>query len=408
MEYIFKQNIDVNEYHTFIENAFILSFMQDDNWALVKDGWKSFRPGLYQDGKLVATCLFLIRHLSMNIFMGYIPRGYVMNADDEEVLSEFTKGIKALAKKEKCYTVKIDPNFCFQENRILLPGGEESGNIPITFSKYGKKCHTDLLRLHYRHTGFSKSISETLQPRYHMMIPLVDYDLKPLTEEEVFQSFRKKTRSRLGNYHVNRGVFFEHTNDISKIDDFIKVLSFTEQRQEIQLRNKDYFTKLMESYKENAVLFFGKLDLDIYLSFLEKGKGNEEKIKKVKALMEEEGKILILSAALVIMPTNQTGVRVSEYLYAGNRFLFNELEISLGLVYDICKYSIQNHCTYCNLGGVDGNLQDHLSVFKSKFNPVVMEFIGEYDLPIRKFLYYPIDFFFPILKKGYTFFRRKK
>ena len=116
---------------------------------------------------------------------------------------------------------------------------------------------------------------------------------------------------------------------------------------------------------------------------------------------------MTLSAAFVIMPTNQSGIRISEYLYAGNQLLANKLQVSLGLVFEICKYSIEQNCSYCNLGGVDGNLNDHLSIFKSTFNPIVMEFAGEYDLPIKKYLYYPIEIFLPVLKKIYKIFIKK-
>ena len=37
--------------------------------------------------------------------------------------------------------------------------------------------------------------------------------------------------------------------------------------------------------------------------------------------------------------------------------------------------------------GIDGSLEDHLSTFKSKFNPNVLELVGEFDLIINKFWY---------------------
>lgn len=406
MTYTFKENIDINEYQEFITNSSNVSFMQNPSWANVKSNWISFRPGLYHNKKLVAVCLFLVRTLSKGILMGYVPRGYVIDFKDKELLQEFTKGIKNLAKKNHCYVVKIDPNFCFHETSILTLEKGEMISIPQTFSIHNQEYHQNLLSLKYHHKGYPKAIGKTLQPRYNMMIPLVNEKLEPLTEEEVLKSFKKRIRSYLGKYHKNRGVFYEHTSDKHKLDDFIDILKSTEDRQGIHLRSKEYFEKIMDNYQKQAILFFGKLDLNIYLSFLEKNSGKAEEIDEVRKLIEEGNDILTLSAALVIMPTNQTGIRVSEYLYAGNRLLFNKLQLSIGLVYDICKYSIQEHCTYCNLGGIDGNLTDHLSTYKSRFNSIVMEFAGEYDLPINKLLYYPIDFFLPILKKGYYLIKK--
>lgn len=406
MNYTFKKNIDFNEYSNFISKFPNISFMQDPGWAMVKDNWKSFKTGLYQNDKLIAVSLLLIRKLGPGLFMGYIPRGFVIDYNNQEILKVFTEEIQKLAKEEHCYMVKIDPNFCFHEISFSTITKKEEKDIPILLSKNNLEYHKNLLALGYKHKGYPKAIDKTLQPRFHMMVPFIDSNLNPINEEQLLKSFKKKVQATLGKYHTNRGVFYEHTSDIKKLDEFMNVLNSTEERQRIHLRNKSYFEKIMKYYKEKAVLFFGKLDLKKYLSFLENNKGNEEDILKVKSLIAEGNDILTLSVALVIMPSNKEGVRISEYLYAGNQLLFSKLQISLGLVYDICKYSVQNQCTYCNLGGIDGNFTDHLSIYKSKFNSIVMEFAGEYDLPIYKFLYYPIDFFLPILKKGYHFLRK--
>ncbi|MCI9233636.1 MAG: aminoacyltransferase [Bacilli bacterium] len=400
-QFVFEENVKKEEYQNFIEKTEIVSFMQNSNWANVKTDWKSFRLGLYQNKKLVAVALLLIKKLTNGIAMGYVPRGYVIDFSNKIILQEFTKGIKQLAKKEHCYMIKIDPNFCFHETSIIEFEKHQSVEVPVMFSKNSQEFHQNLLSLHYKHKGFPKSINKTFQPRYHMMIPLVNKNLESYTHDEIKNSYKKRIRSHLGDYHTNRGVFFEHTTNINQLDEFIAVLNATEKRQGIHLRNKEYFKNIMTNYQEKAVLFFGKLDLKKYLDFLSKNNGKEEEIKKVENLIKEGNHILTLSAALVIMPTNKEGIRVSEYLYAGNILLFNKLEVSLGLVYDICKYSNEHHCTYCNLGGVDGNLNDHLTIYKSKFSSIVMEFAGEYDLPIKKYLYYPIEIFLPILKKLY-------
>lgn len=39
------------------------------------------------------------------------------------------------------------------------------------------------------------------------------------------------------------------------------------------------------------------------------------------------------------------------------------------------------------MGGVEGTLDDGLSVFKSNYNPTVVEYVGEFDLPVNKTMY---------------------
>lgn len=400
-QYIFKENIELEEYQSFIINSEIVSFMQDSNWAFVKKDWKSFRLGLYNNKKLVAVGLLLIKKIVKGIYIGYLPRGFVGDLSNEKIVSEFTKGLKKVAKKNHCYMVKIDPNFCFHETSISEIKKNEKSNIPIILSKNSEQYHKILLAFHYKHKGYPKELSKTFQPRFHMMIPFIDKDFRHFNEEEFIKSFKRKIRDQIGNYHIKRGVFFEHTTDQKYLSDFMKIIKETEKRQDIHLRNEEYFKTIMDKFNEKAVLFFGKIKLQTYLDFLENNNGKNEDIEQIKNLIASGEDIITLSTALVIMPSNQSGIRISEYLYAGNHLLASKLQISLGLVFDICKYSIEQNCSYCNLGGVDGNLNDHLSTFKSKFNPVVMEFAGEYDLPIKKYLYYPIEFFLPILKKVY-------
>ena len=94
----------------------------------------------------------------------------------------------------------------------------------------------------------------------------------------------------------------------------------------------------MENY--DAAIFFGKLDLEKYRQFLIETNGSEEDLRTVEQLMDEGRKTMTLSTALVIFPSCQSG-RMSEYLYAANHLLFPKLQVSIGLVYEICRVSIE-------------------------------------------------------------------
>lgn len=51
------------------------------------------------------------------------------------------------------------------------------------------------------------------------------------------------------------------------------------------------------------------------------------------------------------------------------------------------------------MGGIDGDFKDGLSQFKSNFNPVIREYIGEFDLPIHKIMYAAANKLLPSIKK---------
>lgn len=138
---------------------------------------------------------------------------------------------------------------------------------------------------------------------------------------------------------------------------------------------------------------------------MKKNNGKDEEIQEVNKLIKENGNIMTLSTGLLLLPKNKKGIRTSEYLYAGNSSSLNKLNVSAGLVFEMIKFSMENNCHYCNLGGVNGNLNDHLTIFKQKFNGHIMEFAGEYDLPIS-WLYKPIKTFYPLLLKIYKKIKR--
>lgn len=398
MNYQFKINIKEKEYQAFIEENSAVSFMQEYHWGDIKLDWEHLHCGLYQDKKLVAVCLILIRTFPMGIKLFYIPRGYVIDFENAELVKIFTKEIKALAKQYHAYSVKIDPNFCIKEYSSKELDSKEKCNVPTIYSKHYELKNQNLLNAGFHHHKLTTKIDDSQQPRFNMSVALVNEKFEPLNNAEIKTSFKKRIREYLGNYHDKRGVFFEHTNDINRIDEFMDIINKTEARQNIILRNKDYFVNIMQKF--DAYLFFGKVDLEKYLTFL-KQKGKDSEIKEVEELIEKGNKIINLSTALVILPKNVKGIRTSEYLYAGNDLQFAKLNVSYGLVYDICKFSAEQNCQFCNLGGVSGTLDDHLTTFKSRFNAIIWEFTGEYDFIINPILYYPIEKFLPTAKKIY-------
>lgn len=397
--YKFTSNLNKDEYDNFVSNYSMANFMQEYNWANIKDNWGHFHCGLYNNDKLVGVCLILVKKIIKNIKMFYIPRGYLIDFTNFEDLKEMTKNIKKLAKENNAYMVKIDPNFCISDNSF------KEKEVEHVYSKDYEIKNDNLIKLGYKNTGLHKEIGKNLQPQYNMFSPLCDINLNILSEEDILKNYKSKFKYYIGSFHEKRGITFEITNDINRIDDLVKLLKETELKQNISLRNKEYFEKIMNNYKEQAYLVFSYIDLDKYLEFLKNNNGKEEEIDEVINSKKELGNKLILSASLMLLPSNKKGIRTSEYLYAGNSSKFNKLRASNGLVFEIIKFSIKNECHYCNLGGVDGNLNDHLSNFKEKYDARVMVFAGEYDLPTSK-IYYPIKLFYPILLKIYKKIKR--
>ena len=102
MKYIFKTNIQKKEFDNFVENNLSTSFMQTSSWANIKKAWEHDLIGMYKDEKLVCTALVLKRNLFLKKKLFYIPRGFVIDYKDKELLNYFVMELKKYAKKKWC------------------------------------------------------------------------------------------------------------------------------------------------------------------------------------------------------------------------------------------------------------------------------------------------------------------
>lgn len=395
--YRFTSELPKEEYDNFILNYSMAPLTQTYNWANIKSNWRHFHCGLYKDDTLVGVCLILVKKMIKGLNMFFVPRGYLIDFTNYEDLEEMTKNIKELAKKTHAYVVKIDPNFC--KRQYSFKGDE----INTNYDKDYQVKHNNLLKLGYKSLGPQKEMGKSMEPNYNMLAPICDNSNKVLTLEELLSTYKSKFKYYIGSFHEKRGITFEITSDINKVGILVSLLKETEEKQNISLRNEEYFVNLMKNYP-TARLVFGTINLPKYLKFLEENNGKSIEIEEVKDLLKTHEENMVLSASIMFLPSNKEGIRTSEYLYAGNSLSLTKIRVSTGVVFEIIKFSLENNCHYCNLGGIDGNLNDHLTSFKEKFNGEVLEFAGEYDLPI-KWIYYPIKVMYPILLKIYKIIR---
>ena len=396
MKYVFKSGIDIKEYDDFVKGFPSTSFMQTSSWSKIKSAWQNDFVGMYHEEKLVCAAMILKRPLFLGKKLFYVPRGFVIDYKDRELLKEFTDNIVFYAKKNGAIDLKIDPFICFNEDSIQNIKKNKGIKIHKSFSEDTKIIDENLKSIGFIHGGFEKAVNAYIQPRYTMVIPLRDENGNFYEKEALRRTFPKNTRNYIGNYQEERGVTFSFSKDVNDVKELVKVLNCTEERQHISLRSKAYFENLMRNFPDEAVLFFAKVNIEKYIKFLEKDEANNpdkkefclKQKKEALALMKEYGNVITAGATIVMMPTCKTGTKVASFLYAGtNTKVLPSLKITNGLMFYRLCYCLDKECDYCDLGGVDGSLEDHLSTFKSKFNPVVLELVGEYDYIINKPFY---------------------
>lgn len=396
MGYSFKADISAEEFSSFVKTHSFAPITQTEAWGKLKIDWEKRYCGIVDDdGKVCGGALLLVRNLAPMFKLAYCPRGPVFDLSNPEVFDVFMEGIKRFAKKNGIYSVKIDPPVPM---KITPPEMNESEYFNPFNEAENEKARDYIFTAGFSHKGFSLVLNDYIQPRFNMIVPLAKCDGTPLTAAEFKKHFMSSERKYMGAFVSNRGMFFEEAELTDEnIDLFASIMKSTEQRQSIFLRNKEYFKRLLNSFNGKAKLFFIKTDIDVYIKYLTDrmvSESEDVKSKTMELLAEaekvraERGQIIPLSGSIVIMPPNENGVRMAEYLYAGSDLSslrqFSAADVMLA---EIMKYLASQNCQLLNLGGVEGTLDDGLYSFKSKFNPMLAEYIGEFDLVINSFKY---------------------
>ena len=107
-------------------------------------------------------------------------------------------------------------------------------------------------------------------------------------------------------------------------------------------------------------------------------------------------------SALLTVKSNSTAY----LLYSGfDDTVFPRFRTTNQLRFEAMRYFRNTGCKTFSLLGIHGDLNDSLSEFKMKFNPTIVEYAGEFELPIKKYKYWVLRTFLPIAKR--IFFKIK-
>ena len=412
----FITNIEKDRYEEFVKNNKKSHFLQSYAWGEFAKKEKNLIPhyvGLEDNNnKLVATALILEKKLPLHLSYFYIPRGYVLDYNNLDILKEFTKDIKEYAKRYKAIFIKIDPDNIYHEE-------DNQGNI---IKDNNNDLVNKLKSLGYKHLGFTKNF-ETMQPRYTFRINMD----KPY--EEIEDNFSKTTKQRIkkaNDLDVNVRI-----GDKSDINSFYNLMILTENRKDFITHNEQYYKSLYEIWnKDNSCnIFLGSVDLEKIINHLEakkneldnelnllpkedlsksqKTKKNElerqldktnSDIEKYKENKDKYGSNIILSAHFIIEYGNTAWV-----LYAGNHNILSETYTNYKTYQEHIKYYYNKGMkTYDQFGTIGDLRKDNpllgLHEFKKKFGGNYVEFCGEFDLVTNKLMYFVFTKLVPIYR----------
>ena len=398
--YSYKIGITAEEHDEFVKNSPQTNLLQSSDWANIKDNWGNERLGIYQDQKLVAVASILIQPLPLGFTMLYIPRGPIMDYQNSQLVSFMLQSIKTYAKSKRAVFAKFDPSLFLRKGLIGQEAKDQEATLAIIQSL--KECGVEWI-------GRTEDMGETIQPRFQANI-YKEY----FTEDQMSKSTKQAIRTAR-----NKGVevIFGGTE---LLDEFAALMKKTEARKGIHLRGKDYYEKLLTTYAGQSYITLSRINLAQRLAslkeqleknqaeasrFNEKTKpGKIDNNRQEKERLEEEiqflhqelkgGQEIVSLSGTLTLEFGGT----SENVYAGMDENFRRYQPAILTWYETAQHAFDRGADWQNMGGVENHLDGGLYHFKSKFNPMIEEFVGEFNLPT--------SILYPLVNKAYQL--RKK
>ena len=323
-----------------------------------------------------------------------------MDYQNKELVSFVIQSLKKIAKQYKALFVKFDPSL-FLSKQLIGQENTETTDVQAVIDT--------LTTEGIEWTGRTSDMAENIQPRFQANI-----HKKFFTEQDLSKSTRQAIRTAR-----NKGIQVQF-GGTELLGDFASLMKKTEARKSIHLRGKDYYEKLLTTYPGQSYITLSTLDLEkrktSLIKDLEKNKVEAEKFtektkpgkvennQKEKERLEEELQFIEqhLQAGRQIVPLSGTLTLefggTSENVYAGMDEEFRRYQPAILTWYETAQHAFDRGASWQNMGGIENSLDGGLYHFKSKFNPVIEEFVGEFNLPTSPF--------YPLVNKVYKI--RKK
>ncbi|MGX7777024.1 aminoacyltransferase [Streptococcus pluranimalium] len=389
MTYSVKIGISPEEHDQFVINHPLTNLLQSSSWAKIKDTWGNDRIGFYENGQLVAVASVLVQPLPLGFTMIYIPRGPVMDYGNKELLTFVLEQLKKYGKQKKALFIKCDPFILLADHQV----DEESSD-----KLFGHDVINNLTDAGAEWTGRTEDLAQNIQPRFQANIYAEGFS-EAVLPKKIRQSIRTSR---------NKGVNIVF-GSVDLVDDFAKLMKKTEDRKQIHLRGQDYYEKLLKTYGDDAFITMATIDVNSSLSnskeklkqaqftkstFTENTKAGKRKNIEVdiirlqkeidfyESLKEKNISVLPLAGTLSINYGD-----TSENIYAGMDEEYRQYNAPLITWFETARHAFEKGAKWQNMGGIENKLDGGLYQFKSKFNPMIEEFIGEFNIPVNLLLY---------------------
>lgn len=394
------------QFDRFASNHRYRNYFQTSQYGslMTKFGYNIHYLGIVSDtNKLIGATLLLYRQVFMSNKIAYAPRGMLINYENQEVLEDATKKIKQVLGKQGFMLLRLDPY-------VPLTIRDSNGTI-MNFNNQGNRIIDNLKAVGYDYKGKNNAF-ENEKPRWEGLVILNN------TPEQLFNKFEKRTRNKIRRA-INFGIEVntDPEKNIDKLYEFIK---------KDTKKPKAYYQKFCEMYKDNAEVYYARINTEIYTINSRKAYEQELENNSVLASMiqdqniDEKQKNNILNKKMesdkLLDTYKQALVQATELLkkYPDGIIIAGALVIKYDNAAFIIeegmnqKYKSQNpdyvikwkmienytkeNLKYINLNGITAefeNKEEHSIQNEKKlgFNTTITEYIGEFDIVLNSFSY---------------------
>lgn len=397
----FIENISEKEYLDFFNKNPNAHFLQSYPWGISCKLSRNQIPyyiGLKNENNhLVAAALLLKKATPLKMCYFYAPRGFILDFNNTKILKEFTEKLKQFLTKENAIYLRVNPGIKYQDI------DEEGQKIDGGINNY--KIYNQMLKLGYQHQGFNK-LYEGNAHRYTFRIDL--HDELAAIEARMSKTFMK-TIKRSYDYDL----VIRESNDIKAFHNLIQNNAHKNDFHEYTLDFYQNFYNTFKKYKQakifEAVLNPGKV-LKKFKDELKSKDLNsanpdiknqvnrlENDIAWLKEIKDKE----VVVCSLICVYTNYAAWT----LYIGNDYTGTKTSAINRLYYESIKDAKNMNLNFMDLFGTVGDPHTKyknlggLYEFKRKMGGEYIEFIGEFDLVNKNFIYKALPFILKIYRQ---------
>ena len=385
------------EFYNYISSKDNASFYQSLEYACFtqKNGYNYELIGIKDSlNNVRAAGLIIFNKIDEKNIYGYAPRGFVIDYNDKNLIRDFSESLKKYYKKRNIVFIKINPDIIISKYNSNNNEFINNENIDIinTFKnndyqalKRGKHfesllpSYSPIIDLNtFDYNNIDKSVRNKINKCYRKGLFIEKRNIDSL---KLLYPFIKNKTGKSIDYYESLINEFSKTN---KVDIFLVRVNF----EEFLINTKDKYEKALEINKrltkklienQNEKIINRKMQSDKELLNYK-----NDIVLATNGLSKNKNEIV--GGAIIIKYKDKVSIFESGY-----NVKYKDLNINDFLYHKLIEY-YKNNYNYLDLNGFSGDLSNNnpykgLNEFKMGFNPTIYEYIGEYDLVLKKHLY---------------------